>query len=100
MATEIAPWVAWDEETERQAVAFAPAGDRVRAMASHPDLAALICRAYLFDRISQWSGYIPPREWAEKRNDSPLRRAVVEACAEAWRRENQTARNSNEREAQ
>lgn len=86
---------------ERQAFMFARgegAEGRKRAITRHPDLAARIVQVYRLASISQWSGYVPPRDCGGY-NDSPMRKVVVEACAEAWRRENTPARNSNEREA-
>jgi hypothetical protein len=77
-------------QTEREAYAFAAGegnGGRARAMLRHPDLAALIARAHKLVDPRQWNGFIPPREWQGKYNDSPIRRVIVECCAEAWRRE-------------
>lgn len=78
-------------EIERQAAAFAAGQDakgRAAALLRHPDLAERLTKSPLsYTDPGQWNGFIPPRMWAGELNDSPSRRAVVEMCAEAYRRE-------------
>jgi hypothetical protein len=64
--------------------------ERAGALAArHPDLAKRLTEPpFAYTEPSQWDGFIPPRLWREQINDSPLRRVLVEVCAEAWRREN------------
>lgn len=54
----------------------------------HEDLAVTLTKPPLgYARPDQWSGYVPPRMWAEQLNDSPHRAALVGICAEAATRD-------------
>ena len=76
-------------QTEREAASLAKtegAAGRVRIVLRYPDLAARLCQQPLgYSEPGQWNGYIPPRECGGY-NTSPQRRALVEICAEAFRR--------------
>ncbi|EFC80072.1 hypothetical protein [Parafrankia sp. EUN1f] len=88
--------IAIPSETERQAAMWTQgleAKARAAALVSrHPDLAEKLTAGPLsFTSPALWNGYVPPRQWGGALNTSPQRRALVEICAEAWRRENPTS---------
>jgi hypothetical protein len=62
--------------------------ERRARVLQHPDLAELLTRPEVgYARPDQWTGYIPPEMWCEKRNDSPRRAALVAIATEAKARE-------------
>lgn len=58
----------------------------------YPDIAALLTRAPLSlpDPLF-WSGYIPPRYWREKPNDSPVRAQLIAICNMVAKRDEELA---------
>lgn len=54
----------------------------------YPDLAAKLTEPPLsYSKPEHWNGFVPPREYNGQINASPRRKALVELCAEAMRRE-------------
>lgn len=69
---------------------------RARVLA-HPDLAIKLTAAPLdYTEPGRWSGYVPPRMWAEQLNNSPRRAALVDICAEAAKRTTQKTGTTDE----
>ncbi|GLZ10266.1 hypothetical protein Acsp04_05010 [Actinomadura sp. NBRC 104425] len=77
------------------------AAQRRRRVLAYADLAdRLTAPPLCYARPEQWNGYVPPSTWGavqsgdksfrELPNDSPRRAALVELCAEALRREQET----------
>jgi hypothetical protein len=62
--------------------------DRRTRVLSHPDLAARLTeRPICHEKPDRWNGYVPPAMWREEQNNSPVRAALVNICAEALQRE-------------
>lgn len=83
----------WAEQLAAiQAKAAAEVAERRERVLRYPDLAErLTQRPINFTKPELWNGFVPPKEvpTAEgyELNDSPIRAALVEICAEAMRRD-------------
>ncbi len=70
------------------AEALARCRERSARVLSHQDLAVLLIeRPICHEKPDRWNGYVPPAMWREEPNNSPVRAALVDICAEALRRE-------------
>lgn len=83
----------WAEQISRiQATAASEIAERRARVLRYPDLAARLTQRPLeFTHPEKWNGFVPPKtvptrdDW--KPNDSAVRAALVEICAEALRRD-------------
>lgn len=79
----------WPEAIDRIHAERRQLSDSRRArVLGHEDLAVKLTKPPLdYTEPGRWSGYVPPRMWAEQLNNSPQRAALVEICTEAAKRD-------------
>lgn len=91
-----------DAVARARAAQVAEIAERRKRVLKYPDLAQRLTeRPLSYQRPEQWNGFVPPRTGppgglGQQPNDSPVRAALVEICAEAKRRDDAAQQPAND----